>query len=262
LSIDLVKTTLLLARIAMKKILTVTLVLFTAWSTQAGTDSFTFVNGPDFSAVQGSIPDGNNSGTVVVGNVAASTVSIIANITVTLNITGAPLGGFAGDLYVQLTHAGGLSVLLNRPGKSLVDTVGYFDGGLSTFVLDDTSAINAHNYGGDLTGAGLLTPFVGGSFQPDGRTTDPLLVLDTDPINPSATLLGAFASLSPLGGWNLLLIDNQFGTGNMTLDSFTISVADAGGVPEPGTLALFVTFLGALPLVRRWRTKSVDNAQA
>ena len=232
----------------MKKLLFILMLTAAAAQASLRTETFTYNVGSP-------IPDGLSLADV---QNSPFTINNIFDMRVTLDVAGAPIGtggGFNGDLYVQLSHGSGTSVLLNRPGRYLAtpafNPVGFDDGGL-VFVFSDSAAVNAHDY--RAPGAGTPGAQVTGTFQPDGRTQNPLLVNgDVDAPNPTASLLGAFGTENPNGNWNLLLVDNQFGTGNMALTSWTLSVT--GIVPEPGTVALFAVIMGILPVVRRRRTR-------
>ncbi|MFT5125325.1 MAG: hypothetical protein ACI97B_003971, partial [Verrucomicrobiales bacterium] len=172
---------------------------------------------------------------------------------VTLDVGGAPSGGWNGDLYVHLAHSGGVSVLLNRPNRTAGNLAGAIDGGL-VFTFDDAASVNAHNY----TSPGTLTSQVGPlTLQPDGRTTDPLLVFDTDIPSATSSLTGAFGGLSALGTWTFLIVDNQGGIfGDMTFDSFNLGVTgDAPAVPEPGTLIPLTVLMAGITCMRKRRSR-------
>src|ERR1700744_578806 len=121
------------------------------------------------------IPDGSSSGLVSAQNLNFSGQQLfsISDLQVTLNIS----GGFNGDYYAYLVHNGTLVTLLNHVGRTATDSAGYADSGLN-ITLSPDSANDIHNYetvfnpvGGTLTG----------TWEADGRTTDPSVVLDTDP---------------------------------------------------------------------------------
>ena len=138
-------------------------------------------------------------------------------------------GGYNGDLYCYLTHGTGFSVLLNRVGQSAANPGGYGDTGFS-MTLADAAANDIHNYqsvGYLLNGNGQLT----GNWQPDGRATDPLTALDTD---PRSAFLGSFNTLSADGQWTLFVADLSAGE-QSTLVSWSLDI-QAGAVPEAGTL--------------------------
>ena len=84
------------------------------------------------------VPDGNASGLVDVRTVP-SAIGNITGLKVKLKVT----GEFNGDLYGYVKHSSGYTVLLNRPGKTVVNTNGYADSG-----LDITFQNGAVNTGG------------------------------------------------------------------------------------------------------------------
>src|SRR6185295_7585972 len=117
------------------------------------------------------------------GNGHASTKSVatqigrLTDVNVRVNIS----GGYNGDLYAYLVHDTGYSVLLNRVGRRSGDSLGYSDSGFNVTIDDqapfgDIHTYRVHYFGNNTTPlAGPLT----NSWAPDGRATDPSLVLDT-----------------------------------------------------------------------------------
>ncbi len=141
--------------------------------------------------------------------------------------------GFNGDLYVNLQHASGFSVLLNRVGKRADSLLGYGDPGLD-IVLDD-QAVNGdvHVYRMTLNGSNT-TPLGGGlsgTWAPDGRAVDPDTVLDTTP--RTATLAG-FSGANPNGQWILFVADLQ-GGGQFQLENWSLSFMP---IPESSGFAM------------------------
>src|SRR6266480_525255 len=144
--------------------------------------------------------------------------SSITDLQVTLNIS----GGFTGDYYAYLVHDGGFAVLLNRAGRTSVNSVGYTDSGLNV-TLSDSSPNDIHNYQSVLNpGGAVLT----GTWAPDGRDMDPATVVETD--NRTA-LLGSFIGADPSGQWTLYVTSLDFGEQGK-LASWGLEVK---GVPEP-----------------------------
>ena len=121
-------------------------------------------------------------------------VTMILKVTIFLTIS----GDFNGDLYVQVTHGTGFSVLLNRVGRTALNEFGYGDSGMDITLSDDAAAGEVHVYRTTLFGnentpvAGMLT----GLWAPDARITDPDAALNTD--TRSATL-SSFNGLDPNG---------------------------------------------------------------
>jgi subtilisin-like proprotein convertase family protein len=180
--------------------------------------------------VNTAIPDGNPGGlesTIDVGGLAGQ----LEDITVSLDIS----GGFNGDLYAYLGHGDtGFAVLLNRVGKTAVDSFGYSDPGFH-IVLSDAASLDIHTYGGN--GDLPLT----GTWQPDGRNVDPQLVLDT---SPRTAQFDSFIGSDPNGAWTLFVADMAGGGGQAVLQSWDINLAVVS-VPEPGAGKLFSVMAGA-----------------
>jgi subtilisin-like proprotein convertase family protein len=164
------------------------------------TESFTFTTNRV-------APDGNYSGMSDVQNITSG-IGSIASLKVRLKVT----GEFNGDLYAYLRHSSGFTVLLNRPGKTASNPLGYGDSGFD-ITLDNASLNDLHTYqnvtipqdGSPLTGI----------WQPDGRNVDPDLVTDADPQSAS---LNNFVGLAASGQWTLYLVDAQSGGTNMVTE--------------------------------------------
>jgi subtilisin-like proprotein convertase family protein len=173
----------------------------------------------------------------------------ISDLSVTLNIGSAP-GDTAwnSDLYVQLTSPQGrVAVLLNQPGITSSDLVGYGDAGLN-LTIHDTSSHDIHNYqtfSYSLNGNGQLT----GAWQSDGRL---------DPTSLSRTSqLGNLAGENPNGDWVLLIADR--GNGNLAqLNGWGISGSAITAVPEPATITCWTALaLAGFGFIRRSRRSAV-----
>lgn len=134
-------------------------------------------------------------------------------------------------------HDTGYAVLLNRPGRSLTTPEGSATVGMN-LTFSDFAALDVH------TGIPMSGGAVTGTWQPDGRITDPLSVLDTD---PRPAMLSDFNTLDPSGTWTLFVADQSPGE-TSTLQSWSMSIT---GVPEPATAIL--TPLSAAALLRRRR---------
>lgn len=197
------------------------------------------------------VPDANPSGLVSSANLSAPGYRI-TDVNVTLSLSGdrAAFGGWNGDLYAWLGHGGALSILLNRPGRSLGNDLGYADNGLDV-VLDDEAPGDIHTY--QLTWGGGSGPVTGG-WQPDGRLIDPAVVLDTHVLERTASL-GVFDGLDPDGEWTLFVADLH-GGGRLILDSWALSVT-VRPVPEPGAAGLLggLASLGWIVLRRPTRRR-------
>lgn len=183
--------------------------------------------------VHRAIPDADPAGIASVVTVSGQT-GPIADLIVRLEISGT----FNGDLYAQLTHGTGFTVLLNRPGRSAFDLLGYRDHGLDV-TFSDSAAVEIHNYGGN--GGDLQT----GTFQPDARKLAPTEVLDT---SPRTAMLSSFDGLDPNGEWVLFVADTEGGDLHELVSwgiEFTV-------VPEPSTFgALGALTMLSLAMLRR-----------
>jgi hypothetical protein len=143
-----------------------------------------------------------------------------------------PVGetGWSGDLYIYLQHDSEMSVLLNRPGSSSTNPFGYNDSQPITLTLTDTGANgDLHTYRASESVA--LTGPLTGSWQPDGRSSDPATVVTSDLRN---AMLDQFHNLNSTGNWTLFVADLA-GGGRYQLDSWSVAIAP---VPEPATTAV------------------------
>jgi subtilisin-like proprotein convertase family protein len=184
------------------------------------------------------IPDGNPNGLSSTINVSGLADSLV-DVNVTLNVS----GGFNGDLYGYLSFGNGSVILLNHIGSTSANPFGSSTAGF-TVTFDDSATTDIHTISGN---AGSV---ITGTYQPDGRTTDPQWVLDTD---PRTTSLAAFNGSNPNGAWTLYLADMSGGGGSgpATLVSWGLEITP---VPEPINVALGA-FAGTGLLVTAWRSK-------
>jgi subtilisin-like proprotein convertase family protein len=188
--------------------------LMTAGHASAGTTVYTWTG----SQV---IPDNNASGVAFSFYLNTPTPEFVSSVSVNLNIA----GGWNGDLFAYLSHGSGYSVLLNRVGRTALNPVGYAASGMNVS-LSDSYATDIHNYAGSV---------VSGNFSPDGRSTSPYAVLDTDPRN---AMLSSFVGLNSGGFWTLYFADvSPLAVSTIQGWSVTINTAP---VPEPSSAA----FLG------------------
>jgi subtilisin-like proprotein convertase family protein len=190
-------------------------------------------NGPTWT-VSTVIPDNDEVGFTDTRNITVPAITEIESLTVNLNFT----GGWNGDLYAYLVHGSGFSVLLNRPGRNLGNPDGSATVGMD-ITFDDSAFSDIHTAipmsGGEVTG----------TWQPDGRETDPLLVLNTD---ARTAMLADFSGLDPNGTWTLFVADQSPGE-TSTLQSWSMTIT---AVPEP-SVAVLIMFPAAAFLVRRRR---------
>ncbi len=183
--------------------------------------------------VNATIPDNDDVGYTNTQTLLVPDLSEIQSVTVALNFS----GGWNGDLYAYLVHGAGFAVLLNRPGRDTATPDGAASVGM-TINLDDAAATDIH------TGIPMSGGPVTGTWQPDGRTADPLAVVAAD---PRTALLSSFAGLDANGNWTLFVADQSAG-GVSTLQSWTLTVT---GIPEPAVLLL--AGIAPLVLLRRRR---------
>lgn len=213
--------------------------------------AFTYVQ--TFNNLNLSIPDGSVLGVSDTRQVSSGYGPIL-EVRVTLELS----GGYTGDLYALLIHDGVSAVLLNRPGRRADDGLGYADSGLSNVTFSDAAPQgDVHNYRLTLQGShniplsGSLT----GTWQPDGRTTSPGVVIDTD---PRSAFLSSFIGHNPDGAWTLFLADLS-PVGEARLASWGLELEL---VPEPSACAgLAALGLFGWGIVRREPRSRVDRRQ-
>jgi subtilisin-like proprotein convertase family protein len=191
-------------------------------------------------SVNQTIPDGDPNGLANVQHLNFGSVPQFTDITgiqVNLNIS----GGFNGDYYGYLEHNGvGFAVLLNRVGVTSGNSVGYSDSGMNITFSDSAPDIHTYQLEVNPNGAALT-----GLWGPDGRTTDPSTVLDTD---ARTALLSSFIGEDPSGEWTLFLSDLDFGEQGQLVSWGLVITA----VPEPTTLALALVCAGGFFGARRF----------
>lgn len=188
--------------------------------------------GPTWS-VSTLIPDNDQIGITKTQTISVPEITEIESVTVTINLS----GGWNGDLYAYLVHDSGFSVLLNRAGRSLSNLDGSPTVGMN-ITFDDAASSDIH------TAIPMSGGPVSGTYQPDGRITDPLAVLNTD---SRPAMLADFIGLNASGTWILFVADQNTGD-TSTLQNWSMTIT---GVPEPGTAILAI--LSAATLLRRRR---------
>ncbi|MBL9137905.1 MAG: PEP-CTERM sorting domain-containing protein [Verrucomicrobiales bacterium] len=200
------------------------------------------------------VPDGNTSGLVSVLDLPPIDGQI-ADIDITLNIAGLSPGGWNGDLYVLVSHAGAASVLVNRPGLTSVNPFGYGDNGLSDVRFDDDAgAGDFHEYQTVLNASGDTELPITGTWEPDARGADPGAVL---PTSSRSRFLSAFDGRAGGGEWRLFIADLALG-GKFQLESWEIHITlEAAPIPETSrSLALASATLVALAGFRWHRRRA------
>lgn len=196
------------------------------------------------------IPDGDPTGIRDVRTIT-SDIAHITSLQVQLQIS----GNFNGDLYGYLQHGSGLTVLLNRTGRTATNPYGYNDCGFNV-TFSDSAANDIHLY------RLVTTPPKGlpltGTWQPDARYIDPTLVTDT---SLRTTFLSEFAGLSAQGDWVLFLAGMEYGSTN-TLNSWTLEIAGLPKVQPPITWTnpAAITYGTALSAAQLNATASVPGS--
>jgi hypothetical protein len=162
-----------------------------------------------------------------------SDIASITAVTVTLRIA----GGWAGDLFAYVVHNSGYAVLLNRIGRSTSNLFGNSASGLQVTFADGAPT--------DIHLAPNSATALTGNFQPDGRTADPNVVLDT---SLRSAMLSTFNGLAASGSWTLFVADMSPGS-EATVQSWELQIT--GTVPEPTVTVLSVWSACLLCLRRR-----------
>ena len=170
-----------------------------------------------------------------------SSIGSITSLRVTLDIT----GGFNGDFYAYLVHntgaGSGFAILLNRPGRTALNSFGYADSGINVVFQDGAANGDIHNYPSPVSPPGSQLT---GTWQPDGRNVNPNAALDS---SARTAFLSSFNGLNASGTWTLLVADvSPVGSG--TFLSWGLEITGIA-VPEPGSVALLLVGGGALALV-------------
>jgi subtilisin-like proprotein convertase family protein len=180
-------------------------------------------------SVNTTIPDDTSTG--MARQISVSEIGTVNRVEISLSISAAAgSSAFLGDLYIYLQHDTAISVLLNRPGRRTGESFGYDDNQGLSVTFNDTGSGDIHSYRTVLLGNDTtpLTGTLNGTWQPDGRTTDPSLVLASDGTSASLSLLNGLPSQ---GEWRLFVADLSGGAVHQ-LDSWSITL-DVTNVPEP-----------------------------
>ena len=189
-------------------------------------------NGPTWN-VSTLIPDNDDVGITDIRTISVPEITEIESVTVTINLS----GGWNGDLYAYLMHDSGFAVLLNRPGRSLSALDGSATVGMQV-TFDDSAASDIH------TAIPMNGGSVTGTYQPDGRETDPHNTLNTD---ARTAMLADFIGINANGTWKLYVADQSPGY-ESTLQSWSMTIV---GVPEPSSALLLLLSATASVLRRR-----------
>jgi len=178
----------------------------------------------------GGIPDGSLNGWSDTRTVTGSGVHHVADVRVSLTLS----GGYNGDLYAYLVHSNGMAVLLNRVGMASTNAFGYEDTGFNvTFSAAASHDIHFYqDHAPTLDGNGRLT----GTWKPDARAIDPLSDPEDFEAAGSANF-DAFANLDPHGEWTLFIADVSAGGGETTVVSWSLEIE---AVVEP-PISLVIT---------------------
>jgi subtilisin-like proprotein convertase family protein len=177
------------------------------------------------------VPDGNTVG--IQSTIYVSDLNYLPgsgnNVILTLNIS----GGNNGDLYAYLSYGGQIVTLLNRPGVTGGNPVGYTDAGFNVTLSDGNSG-NINTYGSS-------------SYTTSGGQV-------TGTYNPSAGSIAfqSYNGMDPNGDWILFVADRSGGDpAQSILNSWSLTFTP---VPEPvnAALAALGLLFAGCQLVR-WR---------
>lgn len=178
------------------------------------------------------VPDANPSG--LLSTLTVPTFGYrVTDVDVTLNLSGTTYGGWNGDLYAWLSHDSVLSILVNRPGRTGSNPLGYPDNGFQAVTFDDEAAGDIHLY--QLAWGGSPGPLTG-SWQPDARSVDPAVARDDSPRPAGLAFLSVFDGRNAEGDWHLFVADAN-GGGEFVLDSWELRLT-VEPIPEPWTASM------------------------
>lgn len=187
----------------------------------------------------GNIPDGNATGWSDTRTFTSVVPGSISELSVDLDL----VGGFNGDLYAYLSHAGVLVPLLNRVGVTASvpsSDFGYSDAGVKV-TFSTLADFDVHYYGRctPTVTDGQLT----GIWQPDGRILDPLSApIEFDHATSARISLDSLLYLDPTEPWTLFIADLASGGDQPKVSSWGLNFV---AVPEPEHFVSFAS-LGLL----------------
>jgi Proprotein convertase P-domain len=181
------------------------------------------------------IPDVDDVGYTSNQDITIPVDQVIASVSVGLIFQ----GGFNGDLFAYLVHDNAIAILLNRPGRDANNPDGSASSGM-TVTLTDLGISDIH------TSIPMFGGVTDSTFQPDGRTADPLDVLSTD---PRPAMLSSFVGKNPNGRWSLFVADQNAGD-ESTLVSWTLTI---NSVPETSTTLLLCSSILMVVCMRHRR---------
>lgn len=196
-----------------------------AFSVTIGQAQVTVTN--SFHGVNKLIPDGSAAGVADTRRVFVPEMAAIIDVEVRLTVE----GGMNGDLYCYLVHESGFVVLVNRPGVSSSNPMGYEDSGFAaTFNSQATNDFHCYRDCDPHSARGTNSA-VAGVWAPDGRQSDPAGNLDNA---ARVAGLGSFAGLNPNGEWTLFAADLSSGA-QATLKDWGLVIT---GIPVENDLRL------------------------
>lgn len=202
------------------------------------------------SYVNTSIPDGDPNGTAFNLDVSGMSAINTNSFKVDLDIEGDPIAG-SGDLYVYLRSPDGkIAVLLNRPGVTTSNGIGYQDNGFKVTIYDGVNDpthkdatgtaqpfTNIHFYQDDpIYGSAVGENGVTGIFKSDGRYVDPLSLQAQFSTTTTDKSLQVFQGVDPNGTWSLFVADVASG-GSAKLVSWGLEFTS---IPEPQEYAMAI----------------------
>jgi hypothetical protein len=187
------------------------------------------------------IPEGNPIG-ITESITESGMAPTVGGVTVSIDIS----GGNNGDLVGYLSYDGVIVTLLNRPGVSGGNPLGFTGSGFNV-TISDTGSLNL-NTAPETAGSPLT-----GIFNVNGTPG-----LNGTAANGSLAFGSAYDGLNPNGTWTLFLANEASGGDPSMLVSWSLSI-DA--VPEPTNIALGIFGVCAVAgrLRAGWKKRSASN---